>query len=84
MIRRDQLMEAQELAEVDEKVSMTFIDNPIFLTNAKLGKRKRDDDDDSMDEDLPLTKRTRVATITNSLTCAAVGGLVVWAGLAFT
>lgn len=77
-------MQAQELAEVDLKVSMTFADNPIILTNAKLGKRKRDDDNDSVDEDLPLTKRSRVATVTNSLTCAAVGGLVVWAGLAFT
>jgi len=78
-------METRELAEVDGKVAMTFVDSPIILTNAKLGKRKRDDDDDdSVDEDLPLTKRSRVATVTNSLACAAVGGLVVWAGLAFT
>ena len=84
MIRGDQLVEAQELAEVDEKVAITFVDNPIILTNAKLRKRKRDDDDDSVGDDLPLAKRSRVAAVTNSLACATVGGLVVWAGLAFT
>jgi len=68
VIRRDQLMEPQELADVDRK----------------LGKRKRDDDDDLVDEDFPPTKRSRVATIADSIACAAVGGLVVWAGLAFT
>jgi len=85
VIRRDQLVEAQELARVDEKVAVTSIDNPIILTKTQFGKRKRDDDDDdSVNEDLPPTKRSRVATVTNSLACAAVGGLVVWAGLAFT
>jgi len=68
VIRRDQFVEFQEFADVDEK----------------LGKRKRDDDDDSMDEDFPPTKRSRVANVTNSIACAAVGGLVMWAGLAFT
>jgi hypothetical protein len=85
VIRRDQLVEAQELAEVDEKVAITLIDNHFILTNIQLRKRKRDDDDDDeVDEDLPPTKRSRVATVANSLACAAAGGLVVWAGLAFT
>ena len=83
MIRRDQLVEAQELAEVDGKVAITLVDNHCILKNIQLGKRKRDDDSDWVDEDLPPTKRSRVATVANSLTCAAVGGLVVWAGLAF-
>jgi len=68
VIRRDQLMAPRGLADVD----------------GKLGKRKRDDDDDSVDEDFLPTKRSRVATVADSIACAAVGGLVVWAGLAFT
>lgn len=74
----------QELADIDGKVAITFLDSHFTLTNVQLGKRKRDDDDDLVDEDFPPTKRSRVATVANSIACATVGGLVVWAGLAFT
>lgn len=77
-------MEPRGLADVDGKVAITLIDSYFTLTNTQLGKRKRDDDDDSVDEDFLPTKRSRVATVADSIACAAVGGLVVWAGLAFT
>lgn len=77
-------MEPRGLADVDGKVDITLIDGYFTLTNIQLGKRKRDDDDDSVDEDFLPTKRSRVATVADSIACAAVGGLVVWAGLAFT
>ena len=79
-------MEPRGLADIDGKVVITLIDSHFTLTNiqlGKLGKRKREDDD-SVEEDFPPTKRNRVATVADSIVCAAVGGLVVWAGLAFT
>lgn len=86
MIRRDQLVTPQELADidVDGEVAISFVDSFFTLKSTQLGKRKRDDDEDSVDEDFRPTKRSRVATVANSIACAAVGGFVVWAGLAFT